>query len=671
MNIMELVFGTVLSMSLSGAVLTMALLLGGRFWKGRLGRQWQYYIWLAVLLRLFLPFGPKVSLMGKVYQMTEHGAVQMARELPLSGDNGEQGAGQNDERNAEYSQIGNTVQNVMQENTHLAAGNGAGKYLWVVWLAAAFGMLIRKISMYQSYVKYVKAGGAPVNDVALLDQLAATAQELGIDRAVELCVNPLVDTPMLAGYFHPCIVLPRADVPEKEFQYIAMHELTHYRRRDILYKWLVQIAVCLHWFNPFVYVMRREIDKACEFSCDEAVISKAGHDHAKDYGETLLAAMAAAGTCREPFAAVTMSANKELLKERLGAIMNCGKKTRRAGIITAGLTACIALGAVFIGVYPAVAAEPDKPEGVREEVWADAEKSYEARSLPMFHIAFYEMDEGAQEIWLDKFYAGGDIAFFSAGVLALDADSPLIQSFAEKFYADDDIAFFSALADHQMGDEELEGWLERALADDKWDFQSMLYDRLHQDEGKDELEKALAEEQLAQYRAVGVTQSGKNYYYEGQLVNIFLDIHTPDRSFYTLSINPAGTVNIKIVRAADGEITGAAYMTEAEAEELVVDMYGDGEEDEETEDSDTVSEGEDAMTFPREMVVTMPVCKVREGAGEAYKTVGLIGEGEQVTVLGKRKGSGGQMWYLLDKESLPEPPDDSVKSCYIRVDLLR
>ena len=64
---------------------------------------------------------------------------------------------------------------------------------------------------------------------------------------------------------------------------------------------------------------------------------------------------------------------------------------------------------------------------------------------------------------------------------------------------------------------------------------------------------------------------GKDYYYQGQLVNIFLDIRA-NKSFYTLNMNPAGTVNIKITRNADNKITSVAYMTEAEAAELLDDM---------------------------------------------------------------------------------------------------
>lgn len=739
-------------MSLSGAVLIGVLLSVVRLLKGRLGRQWQYYIWLIVVLRLLLPFGPETSLLGRAYQIADRmmtQAIEGTQETGLSGQDSvrdtAQSVGQNagtgtDRGDGQYTQQSGgqgaareeldiagekaeesateTVAAVGLPQAAAEADHGdmrlkrghilpeaaafAGKYLWVIWLAVAFGMLIRKISMYQGYMKYVKAGAAEVCDIALLDRLAATADQLGVSRTVELCVNPLVASPMLVGYFHPCVVLPRADVPEKEFCWIAMHELTHYKRRDILYKWLVQVTVCLHWFNPLVHWMSREIDRACEFACDEAVVGKMGYDHAADYGETLLNAMAAGGIYREPFATVTMSANKELLRERLGAIMNCKKRKKAMGIIAAGLTVCVALGAFFIGVYPASAREPDqarmpvtdraegtflpeKAEVSKETAWADAERYYEANSLPQFYIAFGELDEQEQEMWLDRIYADGNHPFFSVSVKRLDVESPLVQTFARRFYEDDDVAFFSILADETMMSEEtLEGWLDQALSDQKWNFQSMLYDKLNRGEEKDELEKALAEEQREAYRSVGVTWNGKNCYYEGQLVNIFLDIHMPNQSFYTLDMNPAGTVNIRIIRSADGRVTGVAYMTEAEVKELFGDMYGDGEEDSEaatddregktgtrvTETDETETDASDAE-FPRKMTVAMPVCRIREGVGADSLVVGLLGEGETVTVLGKKEDADGRMWYLLDQESLPEKPELSVEECYIRGDLLK
>ncbi|MFG6352599.1 MAG: hypothetical protein K1W21_13545 [Oscillospiraceae bacterium] len=204
---------------------------------------------------------------------------------------------------------------------------------------------------------------------------------------------------------------------------------------------------------------------------------------------------------------------------------------------------------------------------------AQAERYYEADSLPLFEITFLRLDENTQKKWLEKFYADGDFAFFSVAIRQLDTNSTLFTDFAEKAYADEEMAFFSTLTDC-MDEAELELWLDRALEDGNWAFQSMLFDKLNRGEEFDELEekqeKKWAEAQTAEYRAVGVTMDGKDYYYQGQLVNIFLDIR-PNKSVYTLNINPKGIVNIKIVRDAENKITGVSYMTEAEVAEVLED----------------------------------------------------------------------------------------------------
>ena len=85
---MTRIFMTVLSMSLSGAVLISLVLLTGRVLKGKLGRQWQYYIWLIAVMRLLLPFGPKASLMGLAYQTADRvitQRTQVTHEAGLSG----------------------------------------------------------------------------------------------------------------------------------------------------------------------------------------------------------------------------------------------------------------------------------------------------------------------------------------------------------------------------------------------------------------------------------------------------------------------------------------------------------------------------------------------------------------------------------------------------------
>ena len=210
---------------------------------------------------------------------------------------------------------------------------------------------------------------------------------------------------------------------------------------------------------------------------------------------------------------------------------------------------------------------------------SEIERYYKAGSLPLFEITFPRLDENTQKMWLERLYADGDFAFFSVAVRGIDTDSSLFADFAEKAYTDEEMAFFSIFTD-RMGKARLELWLDRALEDENWAFQSILFDRLNRrgefDELKEKQEKEWAEAQMAEYRAVGVTMDGKDYYYKGQLVNVFLDIR-PNKAFYALNMNPKGTVNIRIIRSNDNVITGVAYMTEAEVKELLEE---DGSDDE-------------------------------------------------------------------------------------------
>ena len=589
---MNMVLKVFLSMSFSGALLILALVCGERFLKHKISRQWQYYIWLIVILRLLLPFGPETNLMGKTYQavdeaITQNTSLSEAQEpVNAPGNVLPPAVGSEPDNENTNSPVEELVTaHPLKDITSLLIN-----HIWLIWLMVALGMLIRKVTIYQGFIRYINAGLSPVSDMGILDRLSVVAERVGIKKPIELCVNPLISSPLLIGFFHPCIVLPSVDISEKDFQYIVLHELTHYKRRDMFYKWLVQVTVCLHWFNPFVHLMSREITKACEFSCDEAVLTKMGYGNAQEYGNTLLDAMAAVGRYKENLGAVTLSENKQLLKERLGAIMKFKEQSRTVKMLTFALTLCVLLGAAFVGVFPVAAATDRttrKPQVAvdktptqgntstsSKDYATQAERYYEADSLPLFEITFPRLDENTQKKWLEKFYADEDFAFFSVAVCWIDTNSALFTDFAEKAYDDEEMAFFSILIDC-MDEAELELWLDRALEDGNWAFQSMLFDKLNQGEEFDELEekreKEWAEAQMAEYQAVGVTMDGKDYYYQGQLVNIFLDIR-PNKSVYTLNMNPKGTVNIKIVRDAENKITGVSYMTEAEVTELLEDM---------------------------------------------------------------------------------------------------
>lgn len=96
-----------------------------------------------------------------------------------------------------------------------------------------------------------------------------------------------IDTPFAFGLFGPKIYLPSA-LSEKERDYIILHEQHHIRRGDHVVKILAFAALCLHWFNPLVWVAFVLSGRDMEMSCDEAVMKKIGSDIRAEYSESLL-----------------------------------------------------------------------------------------------------------------------------------------------------------------------------------------------------------------------------------------------------------------------------------------------------------------------------------------------------------------------------------------------
>lgn len=346
---MNEILKVVLSLSLSGSLLILVLLLCKPLFRSRISKCWQYYIWLVVIARLLLPFTPETSPIGTLFQQIESVFVQTdiipGQNIAPAPQLGADTAIKNDTT----PKSGETdAASIPQRFFSVVIQN-----LWLAWLVMALILIIRKITIYQDFVKYIRAGHAEVSDTAILDRLALIGERAGIKRPVELYTNSLISSPLLLGFFRPCIVLPSTDLALIDLDYTLLHELTHYKRHDMFYKWLVQFAICLHWFNPLAYVMGREIGRACELACDESVIKALDLQGRQAYGDTLLNAIGFGGSYKDALTSVRLNDNRELLKERLGAIMKYKRKSKATIVITSLLTIVLTIGAISLGAYAA------------------------------------------------------------------------------------------------------------------------------------------------------------------------------------------------------------------------------------------------------------------------------------------------------------------------------
>lgn len=218
------------------------------------------------------------------------------------------------------------------------------QYALYVWLLGVIITITVNLIGYARFSNHLKQTNKSATDQEniILDSLFNRRNNLKLAR------NRFVTTPMLIGIIRPYIIIPDINFNEQELKNILLHEITHYRRFDIGVKWLTMIATSIHWFNPFMYFLKKEVNLACELACDEAVIKSLSPAEKQAYGDTLISVVA---EDKYPIGILqaTMCEEKNSLKERLLAIMNHNKKSKLTIIISTILLLSVIVGALYLG----------------------------------------------------------------------------------------------------------------------------------------------------------------------------------------------------------------------------------------------------------------------------------------------------------------------------------
>ncbi len=361
---------TIVTLSVSGSVLALVLLALKPLLKNTFSKTFQYYIWLLVLIRLALPLSFDGSIMNRIAEST---AAPPAPIVTFSDGRSEAaGQGQNVPQNLEQAPVyADMPSEGASQDPPVSTGVAAARFnLWAfaaehlleIWLLGAcvyFGWFFIAYLRFSHKVRKTSVRPHP-KDMAVFVRMRGHAK-------VRLACNPYIDTPMLIGFPAPCIVIPQLAFVENgmkpELQHILQHELTHYHRHDLLYKWFVAAVCSLHWFNPLMLLVRREINRSCELACDEAVIRRLRGEERQSYGETLLA-IASGKRLPAGILATTMCEEKRALKERLESIMIY--KNKSVAVVAVSLVLSLVLAGCSVALGAANVSSPPAEDGASQ-----------------------------------------------------------------------------------------------------------------------------------------------------------------------------------------------------------------------------------------------------------------------------------------------------------------
>lgn len=360
---MSELFKVLCSISLSGSILILLILLIRVLFREYLSAKWHYYIWLLVIVRLLLFVSPWPGAAGWLLadntQFTlnadaEHPEPEAAV-IPDKTVISETAAAKEPDQAGSPDDPSVAFESPQRKTASLSKLYPALKpvlnWLWIPWTIIAIAFFIRKVTIYQSFQRYIYAGRQEPDDPEILNLYSEICERLSIKRIPQFYINPLIASPIFTGILKPSVFLPGLPRDEVELELILMHELTHYKHKDTWLIWIVQFVLALHWFNPLVHLMADRIRQDREFACDAAVIGILQKERHYTYGEVLIKSLENSGTYRESAVSVALHESAVMLKQRLEAI-NHGNNRRRGTDVSAIIfTTLICITSLLIGSY--------------------------------------------------------------------------------------------------------------------------------------------------------------------------------------------------------------------------------------------------------------------------------------------------------------------------------
>ena len=307
---------SLMQMSVAGALMILATTVIRALAINRVPKKTFLVLWGAALMRLLVPFSLPSAL--SVYSLLRQKALPVMANAPAA-----------------------ALPVAASEQAYAVAAQTGAASAWtfpvwdMVWIA---GLIICAafftVTYFRCYREFQMS--LPVENGVVRRWLETHK----LRRRISIRQSDRISSPLTFGVLRPVILMPkRTDWrDETALRYVLEHEFVHIQRFDTVFKLLLIASVCMHWFNPLVWVMYVLANRDIELSCDETVVCRFGSGTRASYAKVLISMEAA----RSGFAPLCNHFSKNAIEERITAIM----KTRKTTIVSLIMAAALITGTV-------------------------------------------------------------------------------------------------------------------------------------------------------------------------------------------------------------------------------------------------------------------------------------------------------------------------------------
>ena len=321
-------FKALLITSLAGSALAAVISLLCPITKKLFGYSWHYYIWLCVLFVMVMPVRFNVNTKPAPNIATQAVQTQqtVVSEQPETTENIVQTAPTQKPQLLQKATV--IWDRIIYNRMNILA------YLWLI---GAIALMLLNVVRYVRLNITIRKNGEVIS-------CPETGEYTG--RKINVRVWENVASPFMTGVFRPTLILPKTELSSEQLHNILRHEMTHFKRHDILYKWFAELVKCIHWFNPISWYVSKQIASECEISCDMAVTKNMTGSEEMSYISTILSLLPTGKSKQLPLT-TQMASSKKFLKRRFVMIKNKKTTSRFMSVISAVIAAIMLSTTVF------------------------------------------------------------------------------------------------------------------------------------------------------------------------------------------------------------------------------------------------------------------------------------------------------------------------------------
>lgn len=334
------IFSYILTTSLYASIVGLIILIIKALLKDRISAFWQCLIWAVLIIKLVVPFGPASS-------------ISVFNQIPVE-------KVQSSINDFKYPRQDHLITPVTDNTLPEKSGNLAPaapgqmdrtqEIIPYIWLSvASLYLILVLLSNLSLHLRLRRRSRKPNEHITSL--LRECRSQLGVRRDISIVIQDTVKAPSLLGILRPRILMSSSveNLSDQEMQYILMHELAHYKRKDVLVYCLLMVLQVMHWFNPILWYCFKRMRQDMELAADEMVLNKLDAAEYREYGRALLTVLDNMGRDTTLPRLVGMVNDRDDIERRIKMVSQAHLlQNKRRLLFIVGLVCVLVLGTILL-----------------------------------------------------------------------------------------------------------------------------------------------------------------------------------------------------------------------------------------------------------------------------------------------------------------------------------